>query len=262
VITSLNQVKNTDFLVLVSRDKLFIADADKWSPVLFSNIDKNLIHSQTVLWVGEYKEQNCYAIDIASEENDDKLFGLRSQIDYLDENEFLLAGRALQLHRWFKQHQYCGQCGRPTQNHPQESALYCQPCELTYYPRISPCIICLVVKGEECLLARHDRHPEGLYSTLAGFVEAGENLEQTLHREIMEEVGIKVKNIQYFSSQAWPFPNQLMVGFFVEYDSGEIKVDDVEIKDAKWFHYSNLPKTPPTFSISGQLIKTFINSFN
>jgi NAD+ diphosphatase len=241
--------------------KLYLEGEDNWSPVLFSNIDKKIITTSSCFWVGEYEGADCFAIEMANSVGDSSLATLRSLMSLLTEHQFALVSKALQLSRWYFQHQYCGQCGSNTQKHPVENALSCQRCQLTYYPRISPCIICLIVKGEECLLAHHDRHAEGMYSTLAGFVEAGESLEQTLHREIMEEVGIKVKNIQYYASQSWPFPNQLMVGFFAEYASGEITVDDVEIKDAKWFHYSELPYTPPTYTISGQLIKAFVDSF-
>ncbi len=171
-----------------------------------------------------------------------------------------LISRALQLLTWRKQHQFCGQCGRPTTLHAEETALVCKPCDITFYPRISPCIMCLVVRDDYCLLAHHSRHQPGLYSTLAGFVEAGESLEQAIYREVEEEVSLAIKNIRYFASQPWPFPHQLMVAYFAEYDRGEIREDGKEILDAQWFHYTDLPVIPPTSTLSGQLIEAFVNT--
>ena len=106
------------------------------------------------------------------------------------------------------------------------------------------------------LLARGVRHKDpDMYSTLAGFVESGETLEQAVHREVFEEVGITVKNIRYFDSQPWPFPHSLMVGFVAEYAAGDICIDEREIVDAKWFEFTRLPKTPPKESIAGRLIE-------
>ena len=151
------------------------------------------------------------------------------------------------------------QCGEPTDSHPQDRAKLCNKCGLIAYPRLSPSIIVLVTKGEEMLLARNAAWPAGMFSTLAGFVEAGESIEQTVHREVFEEVGLKVRNLRYFGSQSWPFPNSLMLGFHAEYDSGDILCQPDEIAEAKWFNKNNLPQTPPKTAISGWLIEEFIN---
>jgi NAD+ diphosphatase len=143
-----------------------------------------------------------------------------------------------------------------------ERAMCCDSCTTAIYPRIAPCIIVLVTRGEELLLARNVNFPRPMYSTLAGFIEAGESAEETLIREVREEVGIEVGNLSYFHSQSWPFPSQLMLGFFAEYVSGEIVCDPAEIADARWFHYRELPPTPPASSISGQLIEHYVNTLN
>jgi NAD+ diphosphatase len=114
--------------------------------------------------------------------------------------------------------------------------------------------------GRGIVLARNANFPQPMYSTLAGFIEAGETAEQTLQREVREEVGVDITNVRYFQSQSWPFPNQLMLGFFAEYAGGEIVCDLTEIADARWFHYSDLPMIPPISSISGQLIHHYIES--
>ena len=136
---------------------------------------------------------------------------------------------------------------------------FVRPCNQEFiYPKISPCIITLVTREDEILLERNKFFPENWYSTLAGFIEAGETAEDALKREVMEEVNIAVKNIKYFGSQPWPFPSQLMLGFFCEYESGEIKVEEAELEDAKWFKINDLPNIPPKLSISGQLISSYL----
>ena len=183
----------------------------------------------------------------------------RALFRHLQAMDFDALSRALQLSHWIREHQYCGQCGNPVDIHPSESAQHCDSCNTLYFPRISPCIIVLVTRGEYCLLAHHTRYAQSFYSTLAGFVEAGESLEQALHREIMEEVSLKVDKPEYFGSQSWPFPGQLMVGYIARYQSGEIDIDTTEISDARWFHYTDLPNTPTQVSISGQLIAEFVS---
>ena len=98
-----------------------------------------------------------------------------------------------------------------------------------------------------------------MFSTLAGFIEAGENAEEAIHREVMEEVNVKVSNIQYFGSQSWPFPSQLMLGYFCKYESGDIILNDEELEEARWFDVDKLPTIPPDTSISGQLIRSYIS---
>jgi NAD+ diphosphatase len=180
---------------------------------------------------------------------------LRSLVGRIDDNTFNLWGKASQLLYWQKIHRYCGCCGQQTLEDGNEQAKVCPTCSLSYYPRISPCVIVLITRGDEMLLARSARFRKGMFSTLAGFVEPGESVESTLHREITEEVAIRIKNIRYFGSQPWPFPGQLMLGFFAEYDSGEIQIDGVEISDARWYHFRNLPPIPGEGTIAGKMIR-------
>ena len=153
---------------------------------------------------------------------------------------------------------YCGQCGQETTNFESDRSRKCASCSLMFYPRLSPSIIVCVNKGEEILLARNKRARGNFYSTIAGFVEPGESIEETVHREVFEEVGIRVHKLKYFGSQSWPFPNSLMLGFHAEYDSGEFVLQEDEIVDAGWFHYTDLPNRPAMVSISGWLINDFI----
>ena len=146
-----------------------------------------------------------------------------------------------------------------TEDHAADRAKVCPDCGLVHYPRIAPSIIVLITKGDEMLLARNARWPAGMYSTLAGFVEVGESIEQTVHREVAEEVGLRVHNLKYLGSQSWPFPNSLMLGFHAEYASGDIVCNDVEISDARWFAHDQLPNVPPGTAISRWLIDDFID---
>ena len=189
--------------------------------------------------------------------------GLRSYYGRLSEEMFWLGGRAVQIASWDRTHQFCGQCGTPTENHPQERSKLCPQCGLTTYPRISPAIIVAVTRtGEngrcELLLARGPNHRAGFYSVLAGFVEPGETLETCVAREVKEEVGLDVKNIRYFGSQPWPFPNSLMLGFTAEYAGGDFVLQEEEIEEAGWYTADNLPHVPPSLSISRQLIDDFV----
>lgn len=183
---------------------------------------------------------------------------LRSLAESLPEEEFQTAGKALQILRWHYDHQYCGRCGKATEQHAKDFAKVCKPCGIDFYPRLSPCVIALVTRGDECLLAWHARSREEKYSCLAGFIEMGETPEKTLAREVREEVGIDVANIRYVGSQPWPFPGQLMLGYFADYARGEIVEDKTEIVVARWYAYNQLPKIPPASTISGRLIRSFV----
>ncbi|MFC6672418.1 NAD(+) diphosphatase [Marinobacterium aestuariivivens] len=173
------------------------------------------------------------------------------------ELDYARLSRAAQLAVWHEQHRFCGRCGGPLQQHGQDLAKHCEPCGLSQYPRISPCIIVLVYRGDRCLLAHAPHYPAGRYSTLAGFIEAGESAEAAVAREIREEVGIEVQNIRYYKSQSWPFPHALMLGFFAEYRAGDLVPDGVEILDARWFGRDEMPDLPPSFAISSHLIEAW-----
>lgn len=182
---------------------------------------------------------------------------LRSLL-FLPETHFNLLNRGVELNHFFKTHRFCGKCGHPTHIAADECAIECSNTKCSYrtYPVICPCIIVAVRKENQILLANHQRHKGGIYTTLAGFVEVGETFEQAVHREVFEETGIKVQNLRYFGSQPWAFPNSAMVGFLADYESGEISLQEDEICDAKWFHYSAmLPELPPKGTIALKLIK-------
>ena len=184
---------------------------------------------------------------------------LRSLLPGMGEEFFGMAGRAKQVAAWHTNHRFCGRCGSETEPVYGEMAKKCPVCGMTYYPRLSPAVIVLVRRGERILLARSPGFPKGLYSVLAGFVEPGESMEQTIRREVHEEVGIEVDNIRYFASQPWPFPNSLMVGFTADYAGGELRLEPGEIEDAGWYGSGGLPTLPPRLSIARALIDGYLS---
>jgi NAD+ diphosphatase len=214
-------------------------------------------------FLGYWHDQPCYALEIDEVAEVDPMQYQRGNLYQLlgrvDEQLFALAGRGAQLLDWERDHQFCGRCGQQMQPDTVERAMRCEPCGTVNFPRIAPCVIVLVTRGEELLLARNVNFPRPMYSTLAGFIEAGETVEETLAREVREEVGVEVVNPSYFRSQSWPCPNQLMLGFFAEYAGGDIVCDPREIAEARWFHYRELPMIPPPSSVAGQLIRHYID---
>ncbi len=186
-------------------------------------------------------------------------FNLRRLFGQLEDDLLRVAGRAVHILDWDRNHQFCGRCGSPT-TMTDDRARICPTCSLRSYPRISPAVIMAVTRGEEILLAHANRHPQGFYSVLAGFSEPGETLEETVVREVQEEVGIEVRNIRDFGSQPWPFPDSLMIGFTCEHASGEISLVDSELDDAGWYRAGRFPglTPPPEISIAGRLIRWFV----
>ena len=213
--------------------------------------------------MGKLFDKSCFCCEIADDINigDELIFSnLREASSDLTLNSFLLCGKASQILDWDKNHEFCGRCGSKTIILENERAKKCPKCNLINYPRISPAIIVAITKGNQILLAHNKNFIPGLYSVIAGFVEPSETLEDCVKREVFEEVGIKIKNITYFGSQPWPFPNSLMIAFFAEYKSGEIKVDGNEIVSADWYEVDKLPDIPQKHSVARKLIDTFINN--
>ncbi len=165
------------------------------------------------------------------------------------------AARILALGNWRKYKQYCSACGTKLVNNSKLTALDCPSCKDTFFPRIEPCIIILITKGDQILLANHKQRNQELFTCLAGFMECGENIEECAKREVMEEVGLEIENIRYCASQSWPYPDQLMIGLRAEYKSGTIKLQEEELLQASWFDWDNLPsKTPQKGSLAYRLI--------
>jgi len=250
-------LRNQEFLTSKTSEFLLFEEDDlKWS-------EMEMVNKQ---FIGYLNDKPCYLLELTLDSKLDKdliLTPLRNLLGRIPDSLFTVCSRSLQLSEWRKNNQFCGVCGTQMIMHETERAMFCGCNNLLVYPKISPCVIVLVTKGEELLLAHNKNFPGTFYSTLAGFIEAGESAESAIHREIFEEVKVKVQNIKYFGSQSWPFPSQLMLGYHAEYLEGEITPDGEEIDLADWFHYKDLPQVPTgNISISGQLIESYIEKLN
>lgn len=182
---------------------------------------------------------------------------IRAVIHGLDDETTCAICRAKKLIFWRNLRRFCGSCGTRLQDSSRDIARICPDCGERFYPQLAPAVITAVLRRDEILLAHNRNFTPGIFSLIAGFVEAGETLEQAVAREIMEETSLKVKNIRYYSSQPWPFPNSLMLGFIAEYDSGEIQTDGEELEAAGWFNTENLPLLPDHGSIARRIIEDF-----
>ncbi len=212
-------------------------------------------------YLGRLDNRDCFAAEVAEGTAPPAgmaFEGLRQVYGRLDEDLFWIAARAVQVVDWDRTHQFCGRCGVPLKTKADERAKECPQCGLLHFPRLAPAIIVLVERGDQLLLARSRHFMPGMYSVLAGFVEPGESLEEAVAREVKEEVGIEIKDIEYFGSQPWPFPHSLMIGFTATYAGGEISLENKEIEDADWYTVEKLPRIPGKISIARKLIDRFL----
>jgi NAD+ diphosphatase len=250
------------FHIVVSEDEILTIDGvHPWRPLNQDEWRWLGLESLADHYLGKVNDIPIYSHEVNPDsDNPDgyEFETLWSFLNQVEQSVFYLVGRAKQIVEWHRNHHFCGQCGNVTESSNLDRSRKCPSCKQMFYPRLSPSIIVLVNRGEEILLAKHAKTRGKFYSTLAGFVEPGEAIEEAVHREVMEEVGVRIKNLKYFSSQSWPFPNSLMLGFHAEYESGEFVLQEEEIADAQWFHYTDLPNRPARVSISGWLIEDFI----
>lgn len=279
------EIKNSEeqfYFIFNDRNLLLINDK---LPVAH-NLDELNIKEENIknkIYLGELYSKDSYIIELnekIDETNTIKFKELR-EVYEIDDETYLIAGRAIQLLDWENNHQYCGRCGTKTYESDIERAKVCPKCGFMSFTRISPAIITTIIKEDnvkdengkpiiengkpltenKLLMAKHSYHKTIKYALVAGFMEVGETIEEAVKREVMEEVGIEVKEIEYFGSQSWPFPNSLMIGCISKYKSGDIKVDNYEIIDAKWFKKEEIDFPDSNISISAQMIKNFINNY-
>ena len=206
------------------------------------------------LYIGKYKNKDCFVVN--SDFN--KGYNLKEVYD-INKDLYLIAAKAVLVNDWYISHQFCGRCGTKTKVDEKDMMLKCPDCGQVHYPRIAPAIIVAIRNEDKLLMAKHSYHDNIRYALIAGFVEPGESIEEAVHREVLEEVGIKIKNLKYLKSQSWPFPNSLMLGFEAEYESGNIKVDGNEILKAKWFKKDKIIRYASDITISDWLIQRFID---
>lgn len=243
---------------LFQGNRVLIARDEKGAPRL-PRLDAGAcgLPLKSALYLGRLDGNHCYGLHLppgAKLPGGLELLGLRALILEGNDLASALAGQAFQLLEWERTHRFCGSCGAPTVPHAADRAVECVECRLVYYPRIAPVMMALVHRGRELLLTRKPGYASGRYTVVAGFVEAGESLEQCLAREVREEVGVEIRAPRYFGSQPWPFPNSLVMAFSAEWAGGEVLPDPAELEEAQWFSIDALPDLPEPVHISRQLI--------
>lgn len=260
-----NTVADTDGLLFVFQNNLLLVEK-KGNDL---NIPKSRLEEllpgkiSFSRFMGSYQNIPCHLVELENDFTPSHTHtwkNLRDTYPHLDHDLYLLASKAIQLIHWNSETRFCGQCGSPTNEHPTEYAKTCPACDFVAYPRLSPVVIMTIEHQDEILLGRAPHFPKGMYSPLAGFVEAGETLEEAVAREVKEEAGIAVNNIRYVTSQSWSFPHSMMLGFRSDYVSGEIVIEQEELEDVQWFHKNSLPVLPSPISISRYLIDCYLNS--
>jgi len=256
------QISNSVFWFVFQADKLLVNKSTTGKITLCSTPPTEQGLSPTFSrYIGNYQNTDIYVAEIAeliSPPETGKFVKLQTLLGKIRRDLFSLAGRAVQIIHWNRDFKFCGRCGTEMRSRKTELAKSCPSCKFISFPRISPAVIMSVVRGKEILLARSPHFAPGMYSTLAGFVEPGETLEETVVREVKEEVNIAIRDINYIASQPWPFPHSLMIGFSTRHASGDIQIDDCEIEDAQWFTRENMPRLPTQTSIARHLIELFM----
>jgi NAD+ diphosphatase len=241
------------------RASIVVIDPASAALPLCHGLTEHGLSTRRSTYLGLLDGRHCYAAEIEEQHPLPEgwtTLGLREMFARVDGTTAALSGRALQILNWERDHQFCSRCGTPMRARGDERARACPSCRFTSYPPVSPAVMVLVTRGRELLLARKSEWVPGRYSAIAGFVEPGEMLEDTVARETREEVGVEIGELRYFGSQPWPFPHSLMVAFTAEYAGGELRPDGVEIEEAAWFDAESLPGLPPSVSISRRLITT------
>jgi NAD+ diphosphatase len=263
VIPTKNKKAEDLWILFFNNNILVKKENDNIALPTYNDINKLDIKPELYHYLGRFRNISCYSakLDKGSISPQYSFIDLRSLGSLIEQQLFLVCGKAKQILEWDDTNRYCGRCGTKVEKHPTERAKVCPECGLLFYPKITPAIIVLVTKGDEILLAHNNNFPQGLHSVIAGFVEAGETLEQCVKREVYEETAIMIKNIKYFTSQPWPFPNSLMVAFTAEYESGDIQVDGIEIGYAGWYKYDSLPLIPSGISVARKLINNFMQKY-
>jgi NAD+ diphosphatase len=208
------------------------------------------------LLVARWRGDDIYAVALAAPATQSSPARTLRAVLTEDSPDFAaLASTAVQLLHWQRDNRFCGRCGEPTRLHESERAHYCDQCDYRLFPRLSPCVIVAIQRRGKVLLAQSHRAAGRFFSLIAGFVEPGESAEEAVHREVAEETGLTVTNLRYVESQSWAFPHQLMLGYLVDYESGDLVLEEAELADADWFDADSLPAVPGEWTIAGKLIR-------
>jgi NAD+ diphosphatase len=246
--------------VIIQGNNAVLQDTDSGPKLLHGRLPDWLQPQQAALCIGTWQGHPLRAVTISSSLDLQPPLvseAFNSNDERIDTQTLTLAGLAKQILHWERQSRHCSRCGEPTQRVSASWGKRCTACNSEHYPHIHPCAIVLVKRGNELLLTRKAEWPAGRYSLVAGFLDFGESLEECAMREVREETGIEICNVQYVGSQNWPFPAQLMAGFVAEYAAGDVCVDRHELEDARWFPVDALPGLPTRRSIARWILENF-----
>lgn len=244
----------TYYFIFNQRRELYLTEGN-----IIPLVDDSFLDNFNVnfnLLMGYYKNKPCVVVNVDDEGN---FHGL-DEVYGIDNDTYQMATRAVLISDWYRLNQYCGKCGHKTRIKENSMALECPKCHISFHGKIQPAVIIAIHNEDKLLMARHTYDTKVRYALIAGFVEMGESIEETVHREVKEEVGLNIKNLEYMGSQPWPFPNSLMCAYKAEYDSGQIRVDENEIVEARWFSKDEIEHLESDISIYSLLIDDFINN--
>ncbi len=251
-------------------DKCLVGGDPRHAVLLRKHQIPDYVVDQDLVLLGLFHDQPAFAFSLSADGSAPfaelgEFHDLRFLGSELLPDEANLAAHARALVLWHASQLYCGVCGFPAQPEAGGNSRICanNDCGREIFPRVDPAIIVLVANGDRCLLGRQSSWPEGRYSTIAGFVEPGESVEDSVRREVYEETNVHVGKVQYHSSQPWPFPSSLMLGFFAEATSSDVLLNDRELEDAQWFTRKDLrsgfPKLPFRISIARRLVDDWLD---
>ena len=233
-----------DSRLIIMRDlQVVVGDVEDGTEIFpFSPQQMSPSLPETAIFLGDYQDRAVFSLCLQGDELGEgpRPVEVRAIAPALSPADAGLLAYARALAHWHLTHRCCGRCGRTTIATEAGHARHCDPCKADVFPRTDPAVIVLVTHGDRCVLGRSARFVPGMYSTLAGFVEPGESLESTVRREIFEEAGLTLGQIDYRSSQPWPFPQSLMLGFRATTEDELIKIDPEELEDAQWFTKASL----------------------
>ena len=260
----------------VWKDKCLAQGEPFHAVFVHQTVVKDYLDDENIVFLGMYREKPAFAVNVGDGVGDGdedsapfddigEFHDLRYLGSVLPVDEANLVAHARALIVWHRTQKFCGRCGSKTRAESGGNSRVCgaENCGRQIFPRVDPAIIVLVSDRERCLLGRQANWPEGRYSTIAGFVEPGESLEDAVRREVVEETNIQTRDIHYHSSQPWPFPSSLMLGFTADATSADIQLNDKELEDAQWFTrkelLSGFPKLPYRLSIARRLVDHWLH---
>ncbi len=278
-ILALQDTQQSRYILVHQNRNLFRKEDDFLQPAFLPYLPvSSFVDEAPCAYLGQSQGEEIFVLDLSEHEEEKILSSLGNSLVFEDlrragplsqRQQASQMAYARGLMFWHSRHLFCGACGHETQSREAGHVRHClnPDCSLDHFPRTDPAVIMLVHDGDTCLLARHTRLREGMYSTLAGFLEPGETLEQAVRREVMEETGVQVGEVRYAGSQPWPFPTSLMVGFYAQAESRAIQLDEEELSDAQWFSREDLlnfheqgKSLPSKDSIARNLIECWLSN--